>query len=98
MTKRTGHKQRDRKQGQQQQARFTSEYGSHVLETYGPHLFCTWGVPEAAAAAMRIAGRPVPADVAGALLLDTGAARTCIALQTATELGLQPTRIQQGYG
>lgn len=47
---------------------------------------------------MRQAGRPVPPAIAGALLLDTGATRTCIALQTATELGLQPTRIQEGYG
>jgi len=47
---------------------------------------------------MRQAGRPVPLAIAGALLLDTGATRTCIGLQTATELGLQPTRIQEGYG
>ena len=99
MSKRKGDDPRDRKEEQRRSSsKFTSLYGSRVLEKYGPHLFCRWGVPEAVSAAMQQVGRPVPPDIDGALLLDTGAARTCIGLQTANELGLQPTRIQEGYG
>jgi predicted aspartyl protease len=47
---------------------------------------------------MRSGGRPVPGPIAGALLLDTGATRTCIALKAAQELGLQARRMQEGFG
>jgi len=36
--------------------------------------------------------------VAGLLLLDTGAAATCIAIHTAELLDLRPTRLATGYG
>src|SRR2546430_7071793 len=96
--RRARQEQRRQQQTSIPAAKFTSEYGPDILARCGPQFFCTWGIPEASAAAMRQAGRPVPPNVAGALLLDTGATRTCIALQTATELGLHPTRIQEGYG
>ncbi len=96
--RRAKQEQRRQQQPPTPPAKFTSDYGPHILATCGPQLFCTWGIPEASAAAMRQAGRTVPPNVPGALLLDTGATRTCIALQTAKTLGLQPTRIQEGYG
>lgn len=68
------------------------------MERCGPQFLCAWGLPWALEDALRKAGRAVPPPIAGALLLDTGATRTCIALKTATDLGLHPTRMQDGYG
>lgn len=78
--------------------KFTTDYGPAVLASCGPQFFCQWAIPAATAEAMVKAGRVVPAPIQGSLLLDTGATRTCIALKTATDLGLQPTRMQDGYG
>jgi hypothetical protein len=93
-------KQEQRKQQKQlaAPAKFTSEYGPDILANCGPQFFCEWGVAQATADAMQRAGRPIPPHIAGALLLDTGATRTCIALKTAIDLGLQPRRMQAGYG
>jgi len=73
-------------------------FGCDTLENCGPQFFCAWGVAEADAVALRSAGREVPNPITGALLLDTGATRTCIALQAAQELGLQARRMQEGFG
>lgn len=78
--------------------KFTSDYGPDVLANCGPQFFCRWGIPAAMAEAMRKSGRNVPPPIGGAILLDTGATRTCIALKTAIDLGLQPTRMQDGFG
>ena len=78
--------------------KFTLEYGEAVLANCGPQFFCSWGIPAATADALRKAGRAVLPPLQGALLLDTGATRTCIALQAATQLGLQATRMQDGIG
>lgn len=94
-------RQAERKQQQQagpQNVKFTFVFGPDVLAACGPQFFCEWGVAAATADALQKAGRAIPSPVAGALLLDTGATRTCIALQTATDLGLQPTRMQDGLG
>jgi hypothetical protein len=78
--------------------RFITEFGCDLLANCGPQFFCTWHIPAADAEAMKKAGRTPPGGIAGALLLDTGATRTCIALKTATDLGLQPRRMQDGFG
>jgi hypothetical protein len=78
--------------------KFAVDYGPFILESCGPQIFCEWGVPAATAEAMRKARRPVPPPIPGALLVDTGATRTCIALKTAVDLGLQATRMQDGLG
>jgi hypothetical protein len=77
---------------------FTIPFGCDTLESCGPQFFCLWGVADVDAEALRNAGRPVPDPIAGALLLDTGATRTCIALQAAQQLGLQARRMQEGFG
>jgi hypothetical protein len=79
-------------------AKFVLEYGCAILEACGPQFFCEWGVPAATVDFLKNAGRPVPAPIVGALLLDTGATRTCIALKTANDLGLQPRRMVDGLG
>lgn len=78
--------------------KFTNDYGVDTLATCGPQFYCNWHIPAAVADALRKAGRPVPPMAQGAILLDTGATRTCIAQKTADELGLQPTRMQDGFG
>ena len=97
-------RQDQRRQQQQQdqlsppKVSFTSDFGAATLQNCGPQLFCTWALPRADVDALQKAGRAVPQPVNGALLLDTGATRTCIALQTAIDLGLQPRRMQDGFG
>src|SRR5712692_2553231 len=88
-------RQAERKQqlGHPPNVKFTSVFGPDILAGCGPQLFCEWEIPAATADAMRKAGRAVPSPISGAILLDTGATRTCIALKTAIDLGLQPTRM-----
>src|SRR5262245_26504974 len=97
--RRARHEQR--KQQQQlspPKVKFTSDFGAGILQNCGPQLLCTWELPRADVDALQKAGRPVPKPIFGALLLDTGATRTCIALQAAIDLGLQPRRMQDGFG
>ena len=78
--------------------KFVIEPGSALLASCGPQFFCNWGVPASVADALVAGGRDVPLPIMGAILLDTGATRTCIALEAATQLGLQATRMQDGLG
>ncbi|HYM62753.1 MAG TPA: hypothetical protein VEZ11_17850 [Thermoanaerobaculia bacterium] len=73
-------------------------YGPGILYRCGPLLLGRWLVPQVIADALVEARRPVPASVIGALLLDTGATNTCISNRAANDLGLIPTRVQDGFG
>lgn len=64
----------------------------------GPILKATWFVPDALEAQLRQNNLPVSPPVFGYMLIDTGAANTCIALDVAQELGLTPTGIKESYG
>jgi hypothetical protein len=64
----------------------------------GPIVYASWRVPEPLQAILQEAGRPVPNPVLGGLLLDTGAAKTCISEKAADDLGLKPTRLAKTYG
>lgn len=68
------------------------------LAALGPLVHGVWAVPIELADHLARKGRPVPKPVAGALYLDTGATRTCIAQEAASALGLKPTRVGQGFG
>ena len=50
------------------------------------------------ATAIASTGRPVPAPITGAILVDTGATTTCISEQSARDLGLRPVDTQETYG
>jgi hypothetical protein len=78
--------------------RFEMQYGAERLSSCGPQFVGNWGVPLSIRDALARAGRSAPDPVVGALLLDTGATRTCIALEAATQLGLQPKRMEEGMG
>ncbi len=79
--------------------RFTNNYNTpDVLERFGATLAATWRVPDAIAGSLRTSALPVPAPIAGHLLVDTGATGTCVALDVAEELGLIPVNIRQSYG
>lgn len=78
--------------------KFEIPYGPDFLRAFGPLLFASWSVPRAVRDALGAAARPVPQEVNGVLLLDTGASGTCISMKAATALGLHPTRLQAGYG
>ena len=69
-----------------------------AMAVVGPIVFASWRVPEALEAKLKDAGKPVPAQVLGGLLLDTGAGKTCISRKAAGELGLKPTRLAKTYG
>lgn len=66
-----------------------------LLVRTGPLIKATWGVPSAHAEALRAAGKPVPAPVAGLMLIDTGASRTAIAQAVVQELSLK--QVGMGY-
>jgi hypothetical protein len=68
------------------------------LATVGPLIVGEWSVPDVLAQALRAAGRPVPPPVTGHLLVDTGATRTCIALEVAQQLGLSKVGVGKTYG
>lgn len=78
--------------------RFTHTYGPDFLRSVGPLILATWSVPTMLANQLTAEGKVVSAPVLGALLLDTGASGTCISSQAAQMLGLQPTRLQRGFG
>jgi len=73
-------------------------FGRAVLAKVGPVLQAKLEVPITLADELRRRGEAVPEPVAGALLIDTGATKTCISQAAAARLGLLPTRIAQGYG
>lgn len=75
-----------------------SAFGQGFLYRNGPLLIGAWHVPGAIRSAIEATGGVPPAPVHGALLIDTGATNTCISLKAAQQLGLQPTRVQDGYG
>jgi hypothetical protein len=65
----------------------------------GPLVVGRWAVPPPLAKYLVSNGLPVPAPVEGHMLVDTGATRTCIALDVAErDLSLQPTSIAHTYG
>ena len=73
---------------------FHHTYGADILSAFGPLVIAYWHVPTAVEHALRASGRPVPPPAGGALILDTGAARTCISLHVAESLlVLQATRL-----
>jgi hypothetical protein len=70
-----------------------------MLRGLGPLFIGRWWVPAALAEALAKSGRTVPPPVTGAILIDTGADGTCISTAVATTaLGLNPLRMQLGYG
>jgi hypothetical protein len=78
---------------------FITKYGdpSH-LAICGPVLKASWSVPPALAKVLTDSSRPIPKPIPGYMLIDTGAASTCIALDAAQELGLVPLRYEKSYG
>lgn len=58
----------------------------------------SWWLPQAYAQSRAAAGETIPPPKTGAILIDTGADGTAISASVARELGLRPTRIQQGFG
>lgn len=78
--------------------RLDYHYGPDVLQLAGPLIHGVWSVPSYIQGALRAEGDPVPAAVRGLLLVDTGAAVTCISIDTAQRLRLRPTRLATGYG
>ena len=77
---------------------FTHAYGADRLQVIGPVIIANWAIPVVLAEQLQIEGKPLTPPVAGALLVDTGASHTCISLAAAEQLGLKPTRMQEGYG
>jgi hypothetical protein len=75
-----------------------NEYGTAMLFRRGPLVTASWQVPDSVANALQASGRVPPDRVSGAMLVDTGATRTCISRKAAEMLGLQPIRLQPGYG
>jgi hypothetical protein len=73
-------------------------YGRSMLFTRGPLVTATWRVPDSVAEALLASGRVIPDAVSGAMLVDTGATRTCMSRKAALLLGLQPIGLQPGYG
>jgi hypothetical protein len=68
------------------------------LVAAGPLIKAAWSVPPALADALRASGRPVPNAVPGLLLIDTGATKTCMALQVARELKLNAVGFSKALG
>lgn len=68
------------------------------LHHVGPLIRGAWMVPRVLEEFLLARGLPVPAPVAGHLLVDTGAMNTCIALDAAAELRVRPLRIATTYG
>lgn len=91
-------KHRERYGSSQLPTKFETTYGPEFLAANGPLLVGSWSLPRAVLDALTAAGKPIPSEVNGALLLDTGATGTCISLKAANLLGLHPTRLQDGYG
>lgn len=78
--------------------KFRFEYGAPFLTGVGPLIPCRWHVPRALEDGLALSGRVVPAPVAGAILLDTGAGSTCISQAAAQALQLKPHDRVQTYG
>jgi hypothetical protein len=68
------------------------------LAILGPMLQAMCAVPPALADLLQAAGRPVPSPVLGLMLIDTGAAQTCIAMDVARELGLKAVDLRRTGG
>jgi hypothetical protein len=80
-------------------SQIVADYGSpRALAELGPLVKGSWSVPPPLAESLRQLGRPVPPKIRGYLLIDTGAHQTCLALDVAEELQLNPVRIAKGYG
>jgi len=78
---------------------FIAKYADpNSLAVCGPVLKAIWTVPPALAKALTDSSRQIPAPLPGYMLIDTGAASTCIALDAARELGLSALRLEQSYG
>ena len=78
--------------------KFDLDYGADFLELIGPYVPATWKIPPPLEQHLLSQGNAIPRPVAGHLLLDTGAERTCISLAAASSLGLAPISRQKGYG
>lgn len=57
-----------------------------------------WSVPKADESVVLADGGALPKPISGALLIDTGAASTCIAQDVADSLCLRPARVAKTYG
>lgn len=66
---------------------------SNIIKPEGPLLRVSIGISHARAIALQSAGLPVPAPVIADLLVDTGAASSCICTNIAATLNLAPTGI-----
>ena len=64
----------------------------------GPIVRAQWGVPTVQGNLLKALGKSVPNPVAGHMLIDTGAAKTCIAEDVAIELGLKPIGKARTFG
>jgi hypothetical protein len=92
-------KDKAKQAGKRPPTHFSRRYTNpQILAAAGPLLRGVWSVPFVLAEQLVAAGRTVPPPVAGDLLLDTGASRTCISQTAADELELKPLRLQVGYG
>lgn len=69
-----------------------------ALIQIGPVIMAQWTLPKVLADALRASGMPVPPPVVGALLVDTGATKTCMSEGAAATLGLRPIRTTKTYG
>ena len=90
--KRTPYRKRD------VASRFTLSYGPDILQHAGPYIPATLTIQEGLAAQLSKESKPLPPPVAGQVLLDTGAQRTCISQLAAQEMGLRPTKRMTVYG
>jgi len=78
--------------------KFLQNYGPGFLLAPGPLFVAQWWFPASVAQMRAAAGHKLPPPKRGAVLLDTGADKTCISLKAAQDLGLKPTRMQPGFG
>lgn len=58
----------------------------------------TWSVPPVLEGHLRLLGRPIAKPVDGFMLVDTGASRTCMALDVAQELQLTAVGLGETFG
>lgn len=68
------------------------------LQRVGPLIHGGWRVPEARSRALARGGKPVPDEIEGYFLLDTGATLTCIDHDVARTLGLDRIGFRESYG
>lgn len=75
--------------------RYDTPFG---LEKLSPLIKGQWSVPQARALKLAEAGRLVPGPVVGHMMIDTGATCTCMSVEAAKSLGLQPVSQMAGFG